>query len=458
LYPNPQDALPLPLHPSPEQYEALAKDLVTSCRSADPAAVGRWARQWIETLATLQRETSARGGEGQLEPWADRVAEFARRTLAGGDTATATGTLADARWVIARVHGFGSWPELMTQIESSDRAGAHAAMFEAGASAVVAGDISTIERLLREFPELIRLRSLREHRATLLHYVSANGVEGYRQVSPKNIPEITRVLLAAGAEVDAEADVYGGRCTALGLVATSAPPFDAGVQRAVIDVLLDHGARMDRPGVAGRKTPLIHACLANGQLDAAEYLVSRGAPLDLVGAAGLGRVDVVSRYFDEGGNLRMNATTAELMDGFSLACAYGRAGAVDFLLDRGMDVDAELRLHGDGHTGLHVAAFHGHVAVVEALLRGGARVEALDRTWRTPPLVWALTGWTRKGRTEAGSFSRVVARLVGAGAKVTPDLLEWDEARSDPGMLAALTGNAPQTPHDPRGGVLSGSD
>jgi hypothetical protein len=43
-----------------------------------------------------------------------------------------------------------------------------------------------------------------------LHYCSANGVEGYRQKTPKNIVEITRILLEAGAEVDARADVYGG--------------------------------------------------------------------------------------------------------------------------------------------------------------------------------------------------------------------------------------------------------
>ena len=96
--------------------------------------------------------------------------------------------------------------------------------FEAAAHAIVSGDISTVRRLLQEQPELIRARSTREHRATLLHYVSANGVENYRQVTPKNIAEITEFLLAAGAEVDGEADVYGGGCTTLGLVATSAPP------------------------------------------------------------------------------------------------------------------------------------------------------------------------------------------------------------------------------------------
>src|SRR6185436_16690115 len=150
------------------------------------------------------------------------------------------------------------------------------------------GDETTLRRLLREHPELPRARSTREHNGTLLHHVSANGVEGYRQKSPKNAARITELLLEAGAEVDARADVYGGGCTTLALVATSVPPQLAGVQLPVIDVLLRHGARMDLPGIGGNDHALIRACLMNGQPEAARYLVSRGAPLDLSGAAGLG--------------------------------------------------------------------------------------------------------------------------------------------------------------------------
>jgi len=43
-------------------------------------------------------------------------------------------------------------------------------------------------------------RSTREHRATLLHYVRANAVEGYRQKSPRNTVRIAEILLNAGVE------------------------------------------------------------------------------------------------------------------------------------------------------------------------------------------------------------------------------------------------------------------
>jgi len=38
-------------------------------------------------------------------------------------------------------------------------------------------------------------------------------------------------------------------------------------------------------------------CLANGRPEAAEYLASRGAPVDFESAAGVGRLDVVQSFF-----------------------------------------------------------------------------------------------------------------------------------------------------------------
>src|SRR5262249_17775621 len=156
------------------------------------------------------------------------------------------------------------------------------------------------------------------------------------------------------------ANVYRGDCSALGLVATSAPPAIAGVQLEVIDVLLRHGARMDLDGSAGNRQSLIHACLANGQPEAADHLVRCGAPLDFIGAAGVGRLDMVKALFPE----NFEPTTG-MRDAFAMACGYGKTAVVEFFLDRGMDPNAELRLHGEGHTGLHVAAFHAHVEVVD---------------------------------------------------------------------------------------------
>src|SRR5205807_2098987 len=82
--------------------------------------------------------------------------------------------------------------------------------FEAAVEAVINGDEASLRRMLAEHPDLAQARSSRtccfdppEHRATLLHYVAANGVENYRQKTPPNAVEITRLLLDAGADPNA---------------------------------------------------------------------------------------------------------------------------------------------------------------------------------------------------------------------------------------------------------------
>ena len=64
MFPNPQEALPLPQHPSLERYKKIAKELVKASKSGDPTAIGDWAGQWIRTLAKLK-------GVKSLDRWID---------------------------------------------------------------------------------------------------------------------------------------------------------------------------------------------------------------------------------------------------------------------------------------------------------------------------------------------------------------------------------------------------
>jgi len=140
--------------------------------------------------------------------------------------------------------------------------------FEAAVDAIVSGDTGTLAALLHDHPELVRARSTREHRSTLLHYVSANGVEDFRQKTPKNILDITKLLLDAGADVNAESDAYSGRSTTLGLTATSWHPENAGIQLPLMELLIDHGAIIDGPDGGSA----VNGCLHNGRGEAAEFL------------------------------------------------------------------------------------------------------------------------------------------------------------------------------------------
>ncbi len=272
---------------------------------------------------------------------------------------------------------------------------------------------------MRSNPELVHMRSSREHRGTLLHYVSANGVEGYRQKTPKNIVEITGVLLRAGADVDAGADVYHGNCTTLGLVATSVHPQRVGVQQPLMQLLLDHGASMDRPGLAGGNSPLVLACFHNGQPEAATFLADHGAPLDLEAAAGVGRLGLVKSFFDADGSLKLPANNRQLQNGFLWACECGHDDVALFLLDCGADpmVPADT-----GATALHWAAGAADVGLVKLFIDRGAPLEVRNR-WGGTVLEHAGHGFEH-GPADI-DFVPTFETLLAAGSQIRGSWLKW---------------------------------
>jgi len=282
---------------------------------------------------------------------------------------------------------------------------------------------------------LIHARSLRTHHSTLLHYVGSNGVEEYRQRTPANAHRIAEILLDAGAEVDAVADMYRGTTT-LGLVATSVHPVRAGVQEALVDLLVARGASFGR-AVAPDYTHgrLVNACLANGRGEGAALVARRGAPLDLEGAGGVGRLDVVKTFFNDDGSLTVGATKEELKSSFKWACGYGHLAVVMFLIDHGIDISERHR----GETALHVAAYGGHAEIVALLLARGAPVNVEDEMWAGTPLGWAFYAWSNPpddGKRDR--YYRVIELLIDAGAIVRPDWLHDERLVDDVRMLAAL--------------------
>src|SRR2546429_9700824 len=102
MFPNPQDALPLPPRPNLERYKKLAKQLVESCKSGDEKAIGDWSEQWIRTLAKLAGWKSTRQARARIGRWTSEVEDFARRKLLGGEPGNRKCALADAQFVIAR--------------------------------------------------------------------------------------------------------------------------------------------------------------------------------------------------------------------------------------------------------------------------------------------------------------------------------------------------------------------
>lgn len=170
----------------------------------------------------------------QIVCWHPRLVCHSADEIMGSDF-----TLEDARQTIAREHGFADWSDVEARGITPPEPD-----FEIAVDALLRGDIEKLRGLLAGDPSLIHRRSSFGHRSTLLHYVGSNGVETYRQRVPMNLAEITRLLIEAGADVNAKADMYGGS-TVLGLLVTSDHPSKAGVTGDVRKVLLEAGAKAE---------------------------------------------------------------------------------------------------------------------------------------------------------------------------------------------------------------------
>ena len=310
------------------------------------------------------------------------------------DVRGATLSLSDAKTVVARMHALEAWEDVATFVESVSRDG-EVARFEAAVEAVIAGDVDTLRTMIAQTPGLIRARSTRLHHATLLHYLGANGVEGYRQKTPANAVEVAKVLLDAGAAVDALADLYGSKCTTMSMLVSSTPPAEAGLQAALAETLLDYGAAFEGGGTNWQSAVL--TALIFGFPATANALVRRGAPLqDLRVVAGLGRAGDVARLLPRADSQSRHAALA-------LAAQSGHAEVVRILLDAGEDPD---RNNPEGYhahaTPLHHAALADHEDVVRLLVERGARLDIRDTIYSGTPLDWAVYG----GKTAIAEYLR----------------------------------------------------
>ena len=175
---------------------------------------------FADALATAHA-AGERGAAVLLSNWSDppRDAYAATASLSPGY----------ARVIVARDHGFASWDVVRGECDPT---------FERAVDAVVLGRIQELRHLLAEAPDLVTRRSAYGHRATLLHYTAANGVEIRRQVVPANAAEITATLLQAGADPAARLNAYGRTFDTLAMLESSAHPRDAGVGADIERVLV----------------------------------------------------------------------------------------------------------------------------------------------------------------------------------------------------------------------------
>jgi hypothetical protein len=273
--------------------------------------------------------------------------------------------------------------------------------------AFYAADVAGLERRLAADPSLVTARVLSDaghycgyfFEATLLHHVAGNP-----QIWPLP-PEtlaMAALLLDRGAEVDAathagpsQPDDIGW--STLGLAASSLEARRTGLQRGLLELLLDRGADIDfRDGEA------MIGALYYGEQEAAAFLAERGARVDLIAAAGLGRIDLMAHHIGADGAVAADAYSLVHYSShrerpvapaaiLSLALVYaakgGHRAAAAWLLDRGAPLGRAPFDHDA--TPLHWAALRGHPDVVDLLLERGADRSLRDSSYHSTPAGWA---------------------------------------------------------------------
>lgn len=392
---NTTDIIPLTADPTPEYYEKQVATLADACRSIHHDSV-KYIRKY--------------------HPEPERLTQLNRPDTNFG--------LDDGRLVVAREHGFVDWTAFLQHIADVNEAGSKVAKFEQAVDAVVQGDLTTLQALLNDNPAIVYERSSRGHRATLLHYIAANGAENFRQVTPPNALDIAETLLAAGAAPDALADTYDSKWgTTLELLVSSSPPSEAGLQTALAEKLLDYGAAID--GVRNDCAPLVTAIYFHYP-KSAEMLVGRGARVDNVVTAGaMGKTTQLAGYIDDDGKLKAETPLvnvawlkiaptpeANLALAFVWAAMFNRVETVRFLLEKG--ISPASKDHRDW-TALHWAGYFAYPEIVDLLLARKAPLEARNEFGGTV-LDQTLWGTAHEGVRE--HHLEVVQKLAHAGAKI----------------------------------------
>jgi peptide-methionine (S)-S-oxide reductase len=145
------------------------------------------------------------------------------------------------------------------------------------------------------------------------------------------------------------------------------------VQIALIDVLVDAGARLDgNPENA----------LVNSNFRAAEHLVRRGAPLSLATALCL-------RRWDDAERIGRTAAASDRQFALTLAALKGNADAVRRVVAMGADVNATSENLYAHATALHHAVSSGSFETVTVLVDAGAELGVRDTAYHGTPLGWA---------------------------------------------------------------------
>jgi ankyrin repeat protein len=325
----------------------------------------------------------------------------------------------DARLVYAREHGFEAWDGLVERVNllaANNSSAETTEPFLAAFRAVESGDGAKLKSLLVNNPRLARERGTngnsllnlavslagRTKNGAMVDSLLAAGVDvnaandrGWtplHQAAYSNQCEIARTLIERGADLDAEAHGSGGTPLVVALFWG---------HREVAEMLGHYSIAPGNLRVAAGlgNQELLEKCFNGEKKLAAEAVAARGFyrphsgfpdwhpsadPQEvleeaLVWASKSGRSEVLERLMRAGARL-----DADPYRGTPLiwAAACNRLETAEWLIEHGAKVNRKATFgglkHGQGITALHMASQHGHLAMVQLLVRRGADPKLKD--------------------------------------------------------------------------------
>jgi ankyrin repeat protein len=344
-----------------EQLRKQAKELVKAVKAGDPAAVSRLGDLPVQ-LASAQLVLAREHGFASWPALVHELAEQPFRTdieyyegRAEGISTVNDVSIADARKDLAQRHGFSSWRALTRHVNALESGDASPTPFMLAYRAVEDGDRNRLAGLLEEHPELVRMR----------------GTNGNDLLGMAGDVELVRLLLERGADVD-RGNAYGW---------TKLHQAGYSNDRPLAELLLAAGASTGLSARGDGGTPLVVA-LFWGHREVVDLLGVE--PRNLRVAAGLGLVDVIDElvrtpaagahrafYRPHGGfpAWQPSDDPQEILDeALVWAAKADRVAAIDRLVELGA------RVESDPYRGtpLAWAASNGRVAAIRRLVELGA--------------------------------------------------------------------------------------
>lgn len=130
------------------------------------------------------------------------------------------------------------------------------------------------------------------------------------------------------------------------------------------------------PRLIAARDPLGNTALIlatnSGHEEIAEMLIAAGVSPDFHEAASIGRTDLVAQFLSGDASL-LDSQSPEGFTAVALAAHFGQLNTLEFLIARGADLNIVSR-HAMGVTALHAGLFGGRVEAARILIEAGAEV------------------------------------------------------------------------------------